>query len=84
MSTVRQLTTDLHGRSIGHTEPYTRPVRSYNPRAVSPELSAKPMCNPDGSRIRTRQCALRIESTDPGSFWRLGKCMFRYARDGKR
>jgi hypothetical protein len=35
-------------------------------------------------RIRARQIALRVESRDVGSFWRLGLVRFRVAPDGRR
>lgn len=36
------------------------------------------------SRIRGRQIALKVESSDPGSFWRLGRFSYRFAMDGRR
>jgi len=36
------------------------------------------------TRIRGRQIALKIESSDSGSFWRLGKISYRWALDGRR
>ena len=38
---------------------------------------------PEGIRPRCRQMALRIESSDVGSFWRLGAVRFRYSPDGR-
>jgi hypothetical protein len=35
-------------------------------------------------RVRGRYIALRVESADAGSFWRLGDVKFRYAPDGRR
>lgn len=36
------------------------------------------------NRCRGRQMAMRVESQDAGSFWRLGKIRFRWAPDGRR
>lgn len=36
------------------------------------------------SRIRGRQIALKVESSDPGSFWRLGRFVYRFAIDGRQ
>lgn len=36
------------------------------------------------TRIRGRQVAMKLESADLGSFWRLGKITYRYAVDGRR
>lgn len=36
------------------------------------------------TRIRGRQIAMKLESSDIGSFWRLGKIAFRAAQDGRR
>ena len=35
-------------------------------------------------RIRARQISLTVQSSDSGSFWRLGECRFRYSIDGTR
>ena len=35
-------------------------------------------------RFRARQVAIQIQSADLGSFWRLGKCRFRFAASGRR
>lgn len=35
-------------------------------------------------RIRARYMAMKIESNDVGSFWRLGGVKYRYAQDGRR
>ena len=35
-------------------------------------------------RIRARQISLTIQSSDSGSFWRLGQVRFRFAPDGRR
>lgn len=40
--------------------------------------------NPDGTRPRARQVAIRVQSVDIGSFWRLGLVRFRVAPDGRR
>jgi hypothetical protein len=52
--------------------------RVYGPYACStaiPEISC---------RIRGRLLKMRVESSDLGSFWRLGRVRFRYAPDGRR
>jgi hypothetical protein len=36
------------------------------------------------SRIRGRQMAMKVESNDLGSFWRIGKNTYRFAVDGRR
>lgn len=36
------------------------------------------------TRIRGRQIAMKVESSDSGSFWRLGKISYRWALDGRR
>jgi hypothetical protein len=59
-------------------------VREYGPFVTG---KATPSINPaasDGTRIRTKQVALRVDSIDVGSFWRLGKVRFRYSPDGRR
>ena len=53
------------------------PVRTYGPY---PFNGSKSYIN---TRIRGRQMAMRIESNDIGSFWRLGLNRYRYAMDGK-
>lgn len=60
------------------------PQRVYGPFVVSKAVPFVNPANPDGTRIRTRQVALRVESVDAGSFWRLGKVRFRYSPDGRR
>jgi hypothetical protein len=35
-------------------------------------------------RFRARQIAVMVQSSDLGSFWRLGKIHFRYAKSGRR
>ena len=58
--------------------------REYGPFIVT---KSTPFISPSGddfTRPRARQIALRVESTDTGSFWRLGKVRFRYAPDGRR
>jgi hypothetical protein len=35
------------------------------------------------ARMRMRQFKLKVENTDMGSFWRLGKVRVRFAKDGK-
>lgn len=51
--------------------------RTYGPFVVT---SATQYVNP---RLRGRQMSMRIESSDLGSFWRIGNVRFRYARDGR-
>lgn len=34
-------------------------------------------------RLRGRQVSFRFETTGVGSFWRIGRCRYRYAPDGK-
>lgn len=58
--------------------------REYGPFIASKATPYINPANPDGTRIRTRQCALRVDSIDVGSFWRLGKVRFRYSPDGRR
>lgn len=36
------------------------------------------------TRIRSRYMAMKIESNDVGSFWRLGGVKYRFAQDGRR
>ena len=36
------------------------------------------------TRMRGRQIAMKVESADLGSFWRLGKITYRVAADGRR
>lgn len=55
----------------------------YGPYVVSKATPFVTPDAPDGTRIRARQIALRVESIDTGSFWRLGKVRFRYAPDGR-
>jgi len=35
-------------------------------------------------RMRGRQMSFKFESTGAGSFWRVGRCRYRYAPDGRR
>lgn len=56
----------------------------YGPYVVSKATPFVTPDAPDGTRVRARQIALRVESIDTGSFWRLGKVRFRYGRDGRR
>ena len=58
--------------------------REYGPFVCTKALPFFNPANPDGTRVRTRQCALRVQSIDVGSFWRLGKVRFRWASDGRR
>jgi hypothetical protein len=58
--------------------------REYGPFVTSKAVPFFNPANPDGTRVRTRQCALRVQSIDVGSFWRLGKVRFRYSSDGRR
>lgn len=59
------------------------------PRAFGPFIVTRstPKINPvdsGGRRIRARQIALEVSSSDVGSFWRLGAVKFRNAPDGRR
>lgn len=36
------------------------------------------------TRMRGRQMSITISSSDVGSFWRIGKCRYRYAPSGRR
>lgn len=58
--------------------------RVYGPFLCTKALPFFVPSNPDGTRVRTRQVALRVESVDVGSFWRLGLVRFRFAPDGRR
>jgi hypothetical protein len=53
------------------------PVRTYGPYNFD---STKTFIN---TRIRGQQMAMRIESNDVGSFWRLGLNRYRFAPDGR-
>ena len=37
-----------------------------------------------GVRFRARQISIQVQSADLGSFWRLGRCRFRFAPSGRR
>jgi hypothetical protein len=52
--------------------------RVYGPFAVTQATEYIPV------RIRGRQLSIRVESNDPGSFWRIGAIRYRYAVDGRR
>lgn len=65
---------DFPGQTPREFGPYT--VTRSTPK-INPTDSA-------GRRIRARQVAMEISSTDVGSFWRLGAVKFRHAPDGKR
>lgn len=54
------------------------PERSYGPFTMT---AAKQFIN---TRCRGRQAKIKIQSSDPGSFWRLGRIRYRFARDGRR
>ena len=54
------------------------PVRTYGPYTVSAAV------NQINTRLRGRQMAMRIESQDAGSFWRIGRTRYRWAPDGRR
>ncbi len=58
--------------------------REYGPFVVGKANPSFVPENPDGTRVRTRQVALRVDSIDTGSFWRLGRMRFRFAPDGRR
>lgn len=53
-------------------------VRTYGPFSMS---SAQAYIN---CRLRGRQIMMRFESSDLGSFWRLGNMRYRVAQDGRR
>lgn len=53
-------------------------VRTYGPFTVT---SSTPSFAP---RARNRQYAVQIESLDSGSFWRIGRTRYRWAKDGRR
>lgn len=54
------------------------PRRTYGPYSMAPAVQQIT------TRLRGRQMAMRIESQDANSFWRIGKCRFRAAPDGRR
>jgi hypothetical protein len=53
-------------------------VTTYGPYAITQSTQQV------YTRIRGRQIALKVESNDLGSFWRLGKISYRFAIDGRR
>jgi len=53
-------------------------VKTFGPYNVT---STVPYIN---TRFRGRLCSMRVESSDLGSFWRMGGLKFRGAPDGKR
>jgi len=53
-------------------------VTTYGPYTVSAAV------NQISTRLRGRQMAIRIESQDADSFWRIGRIRYRYAPDGRR
>jgi hypothetical protein len=57
--------------------PSDTPV-TYGPYAITASTSQI------STRIRGRQIAMKVESSDSGSFWRLGKISYRWALDGRR
>jgi hypothetical protein len=54
------------------------PERVYGPFTMT---TATEFIN---TRCRGRQAKLKFESSDAGSFWRLGRIRYRFARDGRR
>lgn len=60
------------------------PQRAYGPFVCSKAVPFFNPANPDGTRPRARQVAIRVTSIDVGSFWRLGLIRFRVASDGRR
>lgn len=52
--------------------------RTYGPYTVNAAQ------NFISTRLRGRQVAIRAESLDAGSFWRLGLCRYRFAPTGRR
>ncbi len=54
------------------------PVTTHGPYTVSQTVTQI------STRLRGRQMAMRIESQDADSFWRIGRTRFRVASDGRR
>lgn len=54
------------------------PMRTYGPYLVTQATEFVSV------RARGRQFYVKVESSDTGSFWRLGNLRFRYAADGRR
>lgn len=52
--------------------------RSYGPYTMT---AAKEFIN---TRLRGRQAKIKIQSSDIGSFWRVGRIRYRVAQDGRR
>jgi hypothetical protein len=52
--------------------------RKYGPYYVNRRVHTIPL------RIRGRYVQMQVSSQDLGTFWRLGKCRFRVATDGRR
>ncbi len=52
--------------------------RSYGPYTVTQAIQSI------STRMRGRQMSITAQSSDVGSFWRLGKVRFRYSMDGRR
>lgn len=53
-------------------------LRTYGPYTVTQATTFV------STRARGRQFYVRVESSDTGSFWRLGNLRFRFASDGRR
>lgn len=54
------------------------PERAYGPFTMS---ASQEFIN---TRCRGRQAKLKFQSSDAGSFWRLGRIRYRFAKDGRR
>ncbi len=54
------------------------PITTYGPYNMDNSV------NQISTRVRGRQMAMKIESQDSGSFWRIGRIRYRYAPDGRR
>jgi len=57
--------------------------RDFGPFVVGRETPYFTPEDADGVRPRCRQMAMTVRSTDPGSFWRLGKVRFRFSPVGR-
>lgn len=57
--------------------------REYGPFTVGQSTGFIEPTDAEGTHPRCRQMAMRVESIDTGSFWRLGRVRYRYAPDGR-
>jgi hypothetical protein len=62
---------------------YSQNSPSDTPRTYGP-YSMTQGTNQIYTRIRGRQISLKVESSDLGSFWRLGRLTYRFSTDGRR